>query len=406
MTTEPATGEPTKKRVRFDETPEPVATTPSSAARDFLSSSLLSLPKSIRTIAQRHGTKFNKLLSQIQQRTLTKVTFASDDFIPRSAKLQFSLTASPKVMESPEFKTLADETVNLLATFQKELKNKISSTVDLEIKDLKNEVDRNLCIAVHDLAVVCLVNNNPKDLQPPARKLTLLILEKQHSTLLQHTSMTVNTVFVKYKEFLEDPSEVYTFGSISEAEKAALAVPLVDLTKLCNILFVEGWNKRMAVFHERQKELALQKAATLILLDKPTSEAAMILDTEQTVDMKTLGELIDRKVAEKTKSLTTTIGRLQQETRRQPKGQREAQQASTKKKSSKAQLPKKKNERTSPTKDTKEKEKEKKKKQKQRQNAADGNDSDSSAGQKQKSTKKKSTKERNTNKRSSKSGRR
>jgi hypothetical protein len=194
MTTEPATGEPTSKRIRFDivEAPEQAATTtPSSAARDYLSTSLLSLPKSIRTIAQRHGTKFNKLLTQIQQRASTKATFADDDFIPRSAKLQFSLTASPKVMETPEFKTLAENTTNLLSSFQKELKKMVLSTVELEMKDLKNEVDRLFCLAIYDLAVVCLVNNNPADLQPPARKLTMLVIEKHHSELLQHTSMTI-----------------------------------------------------------------------------------------------------------------------------------------------------------------------------------------------------------------------
>jgi hypothetical protein len=238
----------------------------------------------------------------------------------------------------------------------------------------------------------------------------LLVLETQHTTLLQHTSMTVNTVFQKYKEYLVDSEEVYTFGSTTDADKVALAVALHDLTKLSNILFVETWTKRMQVFNDLQKEKALEKAATLINLEKPTSEAAMILDTEQTVDMKTLGELIDRKVAEQTKALTTTINRLQQQASRQPKGQREAtkkkEQASTTKNSSRKQQPKKKTEQSSTKDKGKEKDKAKKKKKKKSQSAADGNDSDSSAESKQKSKKKKNTNERNTKKRSSKSGQR
>jgi outer membrane biosynthesis protein TonB len=238
----------------------------------------------------------------------------------------------------------------------------------------------------------------------------MLVIEKHHSELLQNTSMTINTVFAKYKDFMEDPADQHTLYSIPEADKVALAVPLEDLSKLAIILFVGTWNRRMKSYNDRQKELALEKAATMIMLEKPTSDAAMVLDTEQTAEMKTLGELIDRKVDEKTKSLTATISRLQQQNSRHPKGQREAkqEQASTTKKSSKKQPqknPKNSKKDTTPTATKDKDDKKKQRKKKSAQNAADGNDSDSSAGKRRNSRSKKNTNERNTNKRSSKSGR-
>ena len=50
----------------------------------------------------------------------------------------------------------------------------------------------------------------------------------------------------------------------------------------------------------------------------------MALDAEPSVDPKLLGELIDKRVKEKTKNLEATVTKLQQQLQRQPKDQRGA----------------------------------------------------------------------------------
>ena len=330
MSTEQAPEAPTRKRVRFNDenndepaepVPVPLKTSPLSAARALLSSSLESLPDTFRTIASLHGKKFLKLQADKAHRISLIKRYAADDYTPRSARVEFALTATPKVMETPEFTTLAGETKTLVEAFQKALTASISSVTELEIAALDNDINKTVFTLLHDLAALWLVNADPTDDDPPSRALALLCLEK-HSSLLEHTMLTRSNVFEQYKKHRDCDEDIHLRGGLDPALRGCLLSHIGGLMIILKPILNDAWSLFNDHTQARATNVALEKLSTLLLTAPPTADTAMAVDTEQTVDAKTLDELIQKRVDEQTKALKTKINQMEQQQKRQPKNEK------------------------------------------------------------------------------------
>ena len=132
------------KRTRFDASalsPEDKATTPMASAKKSIEAYCKSLQPEIATILSRLGLEILSLLQNYHHRS-TQVKKIEDEitFIPRSARVNFTLNMSKEVETDTEYIRLQKETVTLISTFQTSLKAKIVEVAKLEMKNLKKKL--------------------------------------------------------------------------------------------------------------------------------------------------------------------------------------------------------------------------------------------------------------------------
>ena len=121
---------PTTKRMQFNFEPElsnnknsnATSATPSAAAHDVASSGISALHPTLRTIAETQLLRFMKLYSQQTRQLETIDKLNIDSFIPRSARLAFTIKASATTTETSEFATVAASSVEYIETVQHNLK--------------------------------------------------------------------------------------------------------------------------------------------------------------------------------------------------------------------------------------------------------------------------------------------
>jgi hypothetical protein len=120
-----ATGtNPAPKRTRLSETQtEPTTTTtaPTAAAKAALISALASLTPLWKPLVEPVVAKLISIHAKIRQKEKTLLAFDNPLFIPRSARIGFTLTGSSQVRESPRFKELAAAADITVTNSQQEL---------------------------------------------------------------------------------------------------------------------------------------------------------------------------------------------------------------------------------------------------------------------------------------------
>lgn len=154
------------KRTRFEDPPATAAPSesakpPKSLAESFIKASIASLHPQISTIVEKLGKEHILLLSkkehliQVHQRMID-----NEDFIPRSARIQFDLKGSNRAVELAEYKQLAEETSLLVIEFTKTLKTKIRKAAALEISAATNELRYHLAKCLRIITSAYMFKNN------------------------------------------------------------------------------------------------------------------------------------------------------------------------------------------------------------------------------------------------------
>jgi hypothetical protein len=159
------------KRTRFsNSTTAGVVGKPKSAlesAKFATSVVTATLQPAIKSLSEHCSGKFLQLKTALVNLDATKSRFQSDDFIPTSARFKFTLKASDSVKEnlSQDFDTLAERANTTLLVFQRDMKDYIEKTVDLEIKVTHNALVNTFCAAVGGLGIAFAMNTpnlNPR----------------------------------------------------------------------------------------------------------------------------------------------------------------------------------------------------------------------------------------------------
>ena len=139
------------KRVRFDMnavipsgTKALAQKTPKSISLAFISTHVESLQLPIATIltkiARDHLDILHKLHHKLSQSQRME---SDDDFIPQSARLEFTLNVSKKATEDPKFLTLKENTDIAVAEFRKVLRNSIIEATKIECSIIVDDLHHN-----------------------------------------------------------------------------------------------------------------------------------------------------------------------------------------------------------------------------------------------------------------------
>jgi hypothetical protein len=331
------------KRTRFDASalsPEDKATTPMASARRSLTAYCTSLQPEIATILSRLGLEILSLTQNFVHR-VTQVKKIEDEitFIPRSARVNFTLIASKEVETDAEYIRLRDETVTLISTFQTDLKDKIVEVAKLEMLNQKTKLHSQLATNLR-LAVQAYTICESNPLLPSVDQIVNTILSEYGMIFLQHFDTTIS-------DFRETYKSTHTLPNLPEALSLNLDDPthssipstktlqaLSTLWRTIETIFIQPWSTYLAVKKRLDIKLQLKKLGTDHFGTQATDSANNLINKEAPVNDKLMRDIIKAQVTAQTKQLRTQIATLKNQTIRNPPS-RGPQSASLKKKTKK-----------------------------------------------------------------------
>ena len=349
MSTDTATRNNRSKRTRIDPTvrilqteqapPEPKA--PKALAIAFVKSHSASLQPQVGSILERLGTQHLNLLSKRHQKTvqITKME-QNKDFIPRSARIEFSFHMTKEAMESPDFQTLQTNTEAKIQEFRHFLKRQIIDATKLEETVLLHQIQDDFIHALRHVIHTFLTANSvpitPTNIQATIKtiisdqllfkhcKLTPETFVQRANTILpdlfdspsqtttepmDHSDSLVIQGYTPYNPGLINPT-----GTNSPNQTVPLPVELNHITQTIKqafkAIFVTAWDQFLDQVQKNRITHELSKLNTTVFDAPATEKAATILDNEVSADRATLDALIVEKTQAVTKQLTQQIKQL------------------------------------------------------------------------------------------------
>ena len=182
------------KRVRIDITATNggPSKSPMAHATTHISDHVASLQPQIATILSRLAKQHILLHSKLHHRIKQVEKMESDaEFIPRSARVNFVLNLSKMAEQDAEFPALRDECTRIVEETQKSLKKQIIAATNIEIKILKQDLQKDLTAAIH-IAVKAFLLAEDNTIIPP-EKMGSTILDRYHEILLSHCYCDLTT---------------------------------------------------------------------------------------------------------------------------------------------------------------------------------------------------------------------
>ena len=348
------------KRVRVDPTPTNTAVNqaPLKSAQLHIQESVSSLPPTTASILLRLAKHHLQLRAKLHHKLEQLKKMQDDDtFIPRSARVTFTLAGSKPAEQTPEFQTLRDNTSSLVENFQKDLKKQIIAATKIEKKVLLSQLRTDLATSLRvatrallltldadadeDRIVSNILDNFSttflaflditKDDFAALYKTTHTIdvfpnpyvaqvhrhnpPNTQDTNLSQQTTQTVDTVDHSDSLFVGEIRE----AAASRANRRGTNVTvgptpfygqIKSIKRSLESLFVTTWSIYQDQAKRNATTIALRQLAADHFDTKATEDAAMEIDTEPPANRTLLSELIQQEVSKRTNKLNSEIGRL------------------------------------------------------------------------------------------------
>ena len=341
------------KRVRFDatatsitETGQPSTATrkaPKAVAEAFLNGHISSLQPQISTIVGNLGNQYITKLHKLHNKQMQVSKMQDDDeFIPRSARLEFAFRMTKKAEATLEFQTLQEDTNKLIIDFRKGLKKQIIKATRIEIDVMYDDLHMFFCRAIrmitHSFAVA---ERKEIDID----RLVFTVMNKHHECLLKHVKMDWNELCSKYKHTFHLNSAPTPFGSnrahlpsldvnespfvtavrqglaqrdiITAAPVQTTAVReethatiISSLKRVLESVFVSTWDSYLDQIDKNSVELQLKKLSTEYFEEQHTVASVAVVDDELPADRLQLQELVRKQTEAETKKIAAELDRL------------------------------------------------------------------------------------------------
>lgn len=333
------------KQVRFSSQGK----TPSEITHDKVSLAVASLPESMKQWAEHWCAKINTAHAKWcrHKTTLTKLT-ANPEFIPRSARINFSVTGSRLANEHEEFKLLTAEVDKFTAKVQMKYKQYITKAAKLENSILEVEFATTLshaCITFTQLNLLAITGK-----QPPADDINYLV----NLALADHIDRYIQRL--DEEKFSALYTEITGFPFVLSNNDLQSVTPAVKLFRFqfldrCRNLFIVPIEAFTEAETANSVSAIVTQFATGLINGSTTATTALALDDEPTVPSAQMESLINKAVKKSTDTLRAQIKDLKASAKNSTRGA-PATSASLKKKKSQQQetteeAPKKKKKKTS-----------------------------------------------------------
>ena len=287
---------------------------PTAYARRLITDTIASLPKQVRSITEKKATAHLSLLVKLsEKKTLIKKMESDKEFVPRSARVAFKLNGSKKAEGKSEFDVLQSLTQDLVEKFQADVTGLIKESIKIEVLVHQAEIQESLAWSIGFLVNMALTKNQGVDTTNAHAAVNFLV--KLHApAVLKYSGLTLDTFNALYKE---------TYKLETFPPDTADVIDRWDLTRPVKCLITALFVAPFEYHQTRNKDVATAMALKQLCLEtstmEKTDEAMADIDQERAVGPEKLQELIDKKVAEKTKKLQNDLHKLKQSlTKKQP----------------------------------------------------------------------------------------
>jgi hypothetical protein len=336
MTNEDTTpAPPAHKRVRISDNVESrvindnnrtTETAPSQAARAIVENAVASYPEAIQIIALGSSKTFNGQKNKIRTQVQKIDRFDDETEIPKSARVNFKLTAPPDVMETDEFKRQAQLMEAAVETFHKQARASIVKVADLRLNSDKLQVTDTLMTTIKRICELVLLENNPTSTDPPVSKFAWFVAGTMEGKIFENTFTTRNHIRNELKRNIDDDNN--TTGDSVIIFEAGLNARFTELETrvrpLIKAIFVDSWNAQETNLLEKQKNIALSKKAKEMQMEKAAEATQMEIDDEAPISAGRIAELIAESVKKELKQHQTEMNKLRETIKRSKNSSRGA----------------------------------------------------------------------------------
>lgn len=278
--------------------------TPLSVGTCFIRTACLSLSTSFGTtlpFLSNFASKNLKMFQEIKQKESTIENLKTSGKYARSIRFKFKLETSAKLLNTDKHKELEAKTKEPLETCQKAFQDIITESREYELTMLQEEK------AEHCLRFLCFLVKTYRILKP----------EMRTCIPIRAVDFAVENPSIKelFLPLDEDKSRTFMCAFFNEDKATVFEQDLNQVTIAVSKILVQETYKLFLLpqtkYIERQKDLEAIKEAqalsTFAITGDITEKTAAAMDTVASTTPEQLKELIDRKVAEKTKALTDAL---------------------------------------------------------------------------------------------------
>jgi hypothetical protein len=300
------------QRVRFAATtvnPGPLALAEANI-KSFVASLQSELASIIEKVAKEHLTLLSKLNNK---KSILKKVEDNEDFIPRSARIEFRLTGSQRTELSAEFIALQEETSIMTQDYRKALRKQVIKLMKIEQSTFEDELREHLVTAIRLVAKSFLIaEKKTDDVDFKTNTLMGFFL----GTISTNCPMGTDTFNKLYKKI--HCLEVYPPPSPPNTNPLDDQPDIVppDITKLNNIVtsvFVTPWT----IYKEQEESntvaMALKRLSTGYFTDRETAVAVSTVDLEPAADKPELSALIRKETHAEHQALRKELHNLRQQ---------------------------------------------------------------------------------------------
>ena len=364
------------KRTRFDSSalsPSDAVITPMAAAKESLRTSVASLQPEVTTILFRLGSEYLLFLQKTHSRQRQVKKFADDDeYIPKSARVKFTLKCSKLVEQETEYLTLVADTTTIVDTFKQDLRGKVLAVTKLEAVAFQNQSVNTFASHLRMAVKTCFAcESSTRTVDVDKFVNTLLTVYHDNIVLhLEDASAEFRTVYKRIHTLSELPPPYVTelpSSTPSDNEQTIILPPawlLQQLPRVWRIIdqvFFQPWTVYLDVVTRNDTSLALQRLNEEFFNTKVTDDTALLIDAEPPADPQLLNDIITAKVSAATKKMSIEITALKRNIATQQKNSNRDPSGASKKKLGKQKGEKKAAEKSNDSTDGKKKTKKKKK---------------------------------------------
>jgi hypothetical protein len=135
-------------------------------------------PDAIKEVAEALLKDYVSLKNQERQEANTMSHFDDTAWMPRSARMKFSLTSSESLMETEDFKKLSAEATAATTAFQHKAKSLIKSVLKMATKETKSRFKELMERALFRFGAMILLEDKAYTDDPPTEKFVWYCLSK------------------------------------------------------------------------------------------------------------------------------------------------------------------------------------------------------------------------------------
>jgi hypothetical protein len=260
---------------------------------------------------------------------------SSEDFVPRSARIEFMFHMSKAAEERPEFIALKEDTNNRILEFKKFLTNQIIKATKIEC-EVSSEQIRDSFVKSVRVAVQGFILCDDTTCNLNCDAIVSTIMESRSARLLRHTTFSsVESFYEKYKLVHNLPtfpirrdqerssvpqsrffqSNAASRNNTQSDHTGSLLDPahhnLDSITRIIESVFIMPFDEYLTQCKKNQISLELKKLSTSHFTEEATANTQMDLDREPALDKSQLQDLIRKHAKAENQLLVKEISKLQ-----------------------------------------------------------------------------------------------